>query len=188
MKLEELQAILVLAGITPNGIQKIENQYWPNHPNYDDMRQQYPWWSVTTEDGAITIGWRKRVIHIDWTRSNRRGQVTTDDVTLDSNMVHAWSFPKAVEYLRAWKSLPVVDVTENKHRSFDLEGREKVIESLRLFGPGGWEQDLLKNMLDEVQDESAVTALVRPAGEGKYGFTIKVGSMLVQHYPRAKDV
>lgn len=39
MKLEELQAILVLAGITPNGIQKIENQYWPKNPDYDEERQ-----------------------------------------------------------------------------------------------------------------------------------------------------
>lgn len=186
MKLEELNAILVLAGIIPAGMQKIENQYWPNHPNYDDVRQKHPWWSVITEDGVLTIGWRKRVIHIDWVLSNRRGIVTEDDVTKDVVMVHAWSFSKAIEYLRAWKSLPVVDVTDPKNRVFDVVGREQVIEHLRLFGPGGWEQDLLKNMLDEVKVESEVTAHVRPAGEGEYGFTIKVGSMTVQHYPRGK--
>lgn len=188
MQHNTLLAILTLAGIEAKSAKQIVNAYWPAHSDYDDMRAKYPWWAVEVEEGTITIGWRKRVIAIDWSMTSRRGLVTHDDVTKDNAMVHAYSYEKAVEYLRAWKSLPVVDVTEGNHQSFALEGREKVIESLRLFGPGGWEQDLLKNLLDDVHDESEVTALVRPAGDGEYGFTIKVGSMTVQHYPRKKDV
>ena len=60
-----------------------------------------PWWLVRTSRGLIKIGWRKRVINIDWSDTNLRVIVTPDDVTKSVVMVHAWSEEKAVEYLKA---------------------------------------------------------------------------------------
>ena len=63
-------------------------------------RFERPWWLVQTPHGLIEIGWRKRVILIDWSETRYRGEITVDDVTKNHTMVHAWSIEKAVEYLR----------------------------------------------------------------------------------------
>lgn len=49
----------------------------------------------------LIIGWRKRVIQIDWKDCDVKLDVTADDVTKDDFNVHAWSTEKAVEYLKA---------------------------------------------------------------------------------------
>lgn len=64
-----------------------------------------PWWRVTSRLGPITIGWRKRVINIDWSNSavpkNCVKELFADeDVTKAETMIHAWSEEKAVDYLR----------------------------------------------------------------------------------------
>jgi hypothetical protein len=62
----------------------------------------YPWFIVTTPIGRIKIGWRKRVIEIDWsdTKCNLTGtEITTDDVTRTSSYIHAYGYEKATEYL-----------------------------------------------------------------------------------------
>lgn len=112
MKYDEVKAIMLLAGLQFSGINKIPNGYWPSHHNYDEVREANPWWAVHIEgEGVITIGWRKKVIHIDWSQTSRRGEVTTDDVTKDDSLVHAWNMPDAVKYLRAFRELPIVDMT-----------------------------------------------------------------------------
>jgi hypothetical protein len=63
-----------------------------------------PWWLVKTPAGMIEIGWRKRVISIDWTDTNVRTTITSDDVTKSTTMVHAWSIEKALEYLKALRA------------------------------------------------------------------------------------
>jgi len=79
-----------------------------------------PWFIVTTEIGDVKIGWRKRVIEIDWSEvyeSKRekpkwenesetiRASVLFhgEDVTKGKAYIHAWSKEKAVEYLRVLK-------------------------------------------------------------------------------------
>lgn len=52
-----------------------------------------PWFKITTRLGVIMIGWRKRVIAIDWTDSLVSTEAKTlfpdEDVTKDKRMIHA---------------------------------------------------------------------------------------------------
>ncbi len=72
----------------------------PNGYYADDIE---PWYKVTTSKGPITIGWRKRVISIDWSESDvdipAHVLFPEEDVTKYDNLIHAWSYDKAKEYL-----------------------------------------------------------------------------------------
>jgi hypothetical protein len=62
-----------------------------------------PWLKVATYKGTIVIGWRKRVISIDWTESNIKEKAQElfpdEDVTKSDNSIHAWGYEKAKAYL-----------------------------------------------------------------------------------------
>jgi len=62
-----------------------------------------PWFVVTTKLGRIKIGWRKRVINIDWTDSvikkSAKDLFKEEDVTKGEKFIHAWSLEKAKEYI-----------------------------------------------------------------------------------------
>lgn len=63
-----------------------------------------PWFKVETEVGPITLGWRKRVINIDWSKTPHKGKnipalFSDEDVTKDNTSIHAWGQDKAIEYL-----------------------------------------------------------------------------------------
>lgn len=77
-------------------------------PNgYDrSWRLALPWFGFDTAFGRVVVGWRKHVLSIDWSGTSFRGQVTADTVTHTDTLVHAWSYEKAEEYLRAlWGAL-----------------------------------------------------------------------------------
>ena len=95
-------AIMHLAGFTVSHVWELANGYWPDHATYDDVRQ--PWWLYMTEIGPIQIGRRKNVINISWAATDVRVEVTADDVTKSDTHVHAWSTPKAIEYLTALRA------------------------------------------------------------------------------------
>ncbi len=95
----EAESIMHLAGLDITRTWELANTYWPDSPIYDEVRT--PWWLFMTGIGPVQIGWRKRVLHIDWAGCAYRGIVTTDDVTKGDTYVHAWSVEKAVEYVRA---------------------------------------------------------------------------------------
>ena len=66
------------------------------------------WFIVSTPDGDIKIGWRKRVINIEWLENYKVFKETFDseDVTRgfgkygdNSRSIHAWNIDKAKEYL-----------------------------------------------------------------------------------------
>lgn len=101
----QVRAIFLLAGIHIWTLQHVVNDYWPANERYDDVRNQSPWWLVGTSKGLVLIGWRKRVIEINWSRTPVRAIVTEDDVTKDDTMVHAYSYAKAVEYLNCWRGV-----------------------------------------------------------------------------------
>jgi hypothetical protein len=65
--------------------------------------QTSPWFIVTTDKGRIKIGWRKRVINIDWTDSQIKQTgdqlFPNEDVTKWETGIHAWGYEKAKEYL-----------------------------------------------------------------------------------------
>ncbi len=64
-----------------------------------------PWFKVTTPVGRISIGWRRRVISIDWTETvgTKRAEelFAAEDVTKDTRLIHAWSVEKARAYIAA---------------------------------------------------------------------------------------
>ena len=103
----KMLALFELADIAVDSADELPNNYWPRTPNYQDLRDASPWWLVHTEFGMVRIGWRKRVISIEWERTAIRCEVTKDEVTKSDVMVHAWSYGRAVEYLtelkRAWR-------------------------------------------------------------------------------------
>jgi len=63
-----------------------------------------PWFMIVTAAGRIRIGWRKRVILIDWSETAfaAMGDAVVDkpEVTHGAKYVHAWSAQKAIEALR----------------------------------------------------------------------------------------
>jgi len=80
----------------------------PNGYCNDPCCSRLPWFIVTTPIGHIKIGWRKRVLLIDWTRTNQKKKAEelfpNEDVTKSGkyeevNYIHAWGYEKAKEYL-----------------------------------------------------------------------------------------
>ena len=92
--------IACFADYEPIYVEKIPNQYHSDSVNS-------PWLIVTTKKGRIKIGWRKRVIKIDWSESDIKASpeilFPKEDVTKgdgrDSSYIHAWGYEKAKEYL-----------------------------------------------------------------------------------------
>jgi hypothetical protein len=97
MKCEHATALFEMAGFEVKSIHELPNGYWPDA--YVDRRRDNPWWLVETEIGLVKIGWRKRVINIDWSATAYRQIATDDDVTKSEEMVHAWGYAKALQYL-----------------------------------------------------------------------------------------
>jgi hypothetical protein len=98
----QARALFLLAGFEVLSVYKTENRYWLSG---SDRSIASPWWLVRIDEGIVVIGWRKRVIAIDWSDTTLRGVVTPDDVTKDDTMVHAWRYSKAVEYLDGLRAL-----------------------------------------------------------------------------------
>lgn len=73
-------------------------------PNeYEGAMAIMPWFVVTTAKGPIKIGWRKRVIEIDWNETGveewAEKLFPDEDVTKNGRSIHAWGYEKAKEYL-----------------------------------------------------------------------------------------
>ena len=108
MKKEHATALFEMAGFDVKSIHELPNGYWPKHPDYDDVRS--PWWLIETQHGLIKIGWRKRVISICWEATSFRDaehEVTQKEVNVTAcvDLCHAWSYPKALEYLGRLRTL-----------------------------------------------------------------------------------
>lgn len=87
--------IFVVAGFQTVTMTSRPNEYCP-------CDHCASWFDVNTEFGVITIGWRKRVINIDWkwvTGKNPKGLFASEDVTNGDFYIHAWGWDKAQEYL-----------------------------------------------------------------------------------------
>lgn len=112
---EQVRALFTVAGIVVLKVWQLPNGYWPtatpddwsdpqqvsDFVRYAQLRESSPWWLVRTSFGLVKIGWRKRVLNIDWSDTSIREIVTADDVTKEPTMCHAWSELKAVEYLKS---------------------------------------------------------------------------------------
>lgn len=77
----------------------------PNGYCSDWCCRHLPWFKVTTSVGPILIGWRKRVLSIDWTETvgtKTSAELFADeDVTKETRLIHAWSLVKARAYVEA---------------------------------------------------------------------------------------
>lgn len=131
---DEVKAIFLLAGIHAEKLYKIANKY--------DGQMDYPWWLVKTKWGMIEIGWRKRVINIDWSDTPLRIKknairefefhmlpITNSDVTHEETYVHAWSYGAAVDYLAEFKRrMGNWEYATSPEGIIDLEERKKKYE------------------------------------------------------------
>ena len=65
-----------------------------------------PWFLCHTPDGDIEIGWRKRVISIEWKENFKPFDMSifdSEDVTKWKRGIHAWGNDKAYEYIKKVK-------------------------------------------------------------------------------------
>lgn len=83
----------------PIYVEEIPNGYCKGACCYDR-----PWFIVTTHRGRIKIGWRKRVINIDWKDSEIKASghqlFPNDNVTRWETGIHAYSYEDAARYLK----------------------------------------------------------------------------------------
>jgi hypothetical protein len=119
MKQSHAIALFELAGFEVKSIHELPNGYWPDA--YVELRKEFPWWLIETQFGLIKIGWRKRVISINWGSTKTRVIVTEDDVTKDSDLVHAYGYVKALEYLARLKQACVLDASLSPKPPADRE-------------------------------------------------------------------
>ena len=119
-----LRGLLQAAGIDGR-VTLIDNQYWPKDPSFDKVRT--PWLRVETAAGRIVIGWRKRVICIDWKGSGFKvsgAEIVQDEKTThDGHMCHAWSYAEAeacLTRLRATFPEPPVPSESDEARAAEL--------------------------------------------------------------------
>ena len=69
----------------------------------------YPWFIVTTPKGRIKIGWRKSVIHLEWTDSEIKADAETIfpkeeawpgyETTQYDKVIHAHGYEPAKDYI-----------------------------------------------------------------------------------------
>lgn len=104
-----LRGILHAAGILGE-VEWIPNAYWPEpRPEEEDdyAEVRTPWMRVVTEHGHLIVGWRKRVIQIDWSATDipisGSDVVANQDVTHGDMFCHAWGWASAADSLkRLW--------------------------------------------------------------------------------------
>lgn len=94
------------AGFVDAVLRSIPNQYWGDNPGHPVS----PWFKVYTKEGCdLIIGWRKRVIQIEWLTPSKeatdmyieafKGENVTKRFDKDDCHIHAYGHEKSVEYL-----------------------------------------------------------------------------------------
>ena len=96
--------ILACFGVRPIFVEEIPNGYCSN-----GCCAFYPWFIVTAKIGRIKIGWRKSVIHLEWTDSALKKDAKEIfpkeeawpgyETTQYDKVIHAHSYEKAAEYI-----------------------------------------------------------------------------------------
>lgn len=70
----------------------------PNGYCKDWCCRHKPWYRVSTALCSFTLGWRKRVIEIEWDK-DLEVDFSAEDVTKGKGLIHAWGYEKAAEYI-----------------------------------------------------------------------------------------
>ena len=100
----ELTELFKSAGFNIVYVKIIDNQYCSDACCY-----KYPWVIVTTKKGRIKLGWRKRVMNLDWSESDIKAVGTKlfkdEKTTTGECYIHCWSKDKAIEYLKKLNSI-----------------------------------------------------------------------------------
>lgn len=96
-------ALFRMCGERPACYIRIPNEYCGTESDCDICRGN-PWWLVEIPGvGVLKLGWRKRVIEIDWSRTGvsvSQDRITEDNVTYhDRGSIHAWGYDKAIAHL-----------------------------------------------------------------------------------------
>lgn len=82
----------------PIFVEEIPNGYAVSWYN-----KHLPWFKVTTPLGHITIGWRKRVIEIDWSGTtidaSAEDLFPAEHTTKHKQSIHAWGLEDAKKYI-----------------------------------------------------------------------------------------
>lgn len=90
---DKLMAVALLAGLEYTEVHKLPNAYWPNSPD--------PWLLFVCDGGTVTMGWRKRVLHVEWTIGDADA-IEDEDlkwISHASRFFHAWDWIQAVRFL-----------------------------------------------------------------------------------------
>lgn len=70
-----------------------------------------PWFVVTTPIGRVKIGWRKRVINIDWSESSLKEKAVElfpdEETTRVDQLIHAWDYERARAYIQTLLGMPI---------------------------------------------------------------------------------
>lgn len=81
----------------------------PNGYCSDWCCRHLPWFVVTTTRGRFKIGWRKRVINLDWKEtniSNDANKIFPDEnTTKGDGYIHAWSLDDCSRYVQTLVNL-----------------------------------------------------------------------------------
>lgn len=89
-------AAMVANGFVVKNVFELVNGYVGWNNGYTAV----PWYLFETQHGLIKVGWRKRVISVEWDTTPLRWVRPADpDVTATETMFHAWDYPKLNEYL-----------------------------------------------------------------------------------------
>lgn len=100
---DRFKSLFVGAGFQITEEYELMNMYWPRNPAYFQMIIDNPWYLFKTQYGYIRVGWRKRVISLNWESTELRTIITEDQTTKDPDMVHAWTYADLSKYLFALK-------------------------------------------------------------------------------------
>ena len=98
----EKEGIISLFGDNLIYVEEIPNQYYGDSDPYGKM---FPWFRITTKVGHFVIGWRKRVIEINW--KDTKCKISANSLFPDENVIkidntiHAWSLEDAKKYIKS---------------------------------------------------------------------------------------
>jgi len=94
----DARSMFLAAGLSPIYVREIDNKYCG--PQCCPHRV---WLLVTTPIGVFEVGWRKRVLQIDWSATDVAARAADlfpdEDVTKGDRSIHAWGYDKAMAYI-----------------------------------------------------------------------------------------
>ena len=142
--LKKFEALLTIAGfqLNANMYKLINGRSGHGYPS---------WYLFETTLGKIQMGWRKRVIHIEWFETGAKiPNLTNDEVTKDDTYGHAWGYGIALDYLETLHRI----LSERDSNKVPLVRKDIQIEYQKLLAEHTnlkLERDKLAGELDRIK-------------------------------------